>query len=82
MNIHDRSVKNYHGSMNNVSTGDYHGNQENSMDNSCYPETPCHEKEDLNEDKNNKVFSSFILPAIIIAFGTIAAAFLTLLWNK
>lgn len=38
--------------------------------------------EKTSPPKNNtRIFSSFILPAIIIALGTIVAAFFTLLWK-
>jgi hypothetical protein len=68
MNYQDKSVRNDGGIIHGpVITGDQ---------NQLSPEKPSPPK------KAPRVFSSFILPAIIIALGSIVAALLMLLWSK
>jgi hypothetical protein len=69
VNVSNRSVKNIGGHIaGNVTTGDNVGKSMSTMQTrSDYQQKP-------------KVFSSFILPAIIIAVATIIAAVLALVW--
>lgn len=69
LNYNDRSVKNIGGHISgNVTTGDNVNNGTPKSEDY----SPKHEKP--------KVFSSFILPAIIISVAMIVAALLALVW--
>lgn len=71
VNISDKSVNNIGGNIaGNIITGD------NARAKISSPEIHS------TEQGKPRVFSSFILPAIIIAIGTVLATLLVLLWPK
>jgi hypothetical protein len=69
INVSNKSVKNIGGHIaGDVTTGDNVGNRTSTTETRS------------NSQQKPKVFLSFILPALIIAFATIIAAVVALIW--